>query len=284
MGAHRLLLYTAVMRGPLLCFAAILGLSEPSLAADPKALAEAFQSETGVALEWARESLAVRGDRGEEYGCDAPFDEEIQIAVAHVIRELSYYPAPVLKKTGITKLVFCRDLSVRFEETRKRTVDGAEDRRTEQAVPAFATYREMAIYLDAARFVRASPRWKRSVVHHELFHLLDYRHPNRANIDKAWRAANPPGFSYGSGGIDMQDAHGTGLRMDLRGFTEAYATASIEEDKAKLYDRLLTDPELARLVEKDEYVKKKLGILKRMLLEFAPALDDARLSRIVSGR
>lgn len=248
-----------------------------------RAQAEAFESETGVALFWPEESLSVTGDRGEQYGCEAPFEEELQVVLPVVIRELSQYPRAVLKKIAVTRVVFCRDLSIRFDGTRKRVVDGADDLRTEQAVPAFATYREMAIYLDAARMVRATARWKRSVVHHELFHLLDVKHPERRQIDSAWRAANPPDFRYGSGGVDMQDGYGTSLRFDLPGFTEAYATASIEEDKAKLYDRLLTDPALSQLAKKDEYVRKKLGILKQMLRRFAPELDEARLQRIAGG-
>ena len=267
-----------------LCWA-LVSLSGPGAWAEkPRDLAEAFSDETGVLLEWPKETLAVSGNSGEEYACDAPFEEELAIAVPRVIEELSHYPRGVLKKVGVTKVVFCRDLAIRFGGTRQRTVDGAEDRRTEQAVPAFATYREMAIYLDAARFVRASSRWKRSVVHHELFHLLDVRHADRRRIDAAWHAANPPGFRYGSGGVDMQDGYGTNIRMDLPGFTEAYATASIEEDKAKLYDRLLTDPELARLAKKDEFVRKKLGILLQMLKRFDPALDEAKLAKIAAGR
>ncbi len=250
----------------------------------PRALAEAFESATGVVLEWSNETLSVSGNRGEAYGCDAPFEEELEIAIERVIRELSHYSRPVLKKIGLTKIVFCRDLSIRFGGTRERTVDGAEDRRTEQAVAAFATHREMAIYLDAARFVRATDRWKRSVVHHELFHLLDVRHPERRQLDAAWQAANPPNFHYGSGGVDMQDGYGTSLRMDLPGFTEAYATASIEEDKAKLYDRLLTDPALAQLAKKDGHVRKKLALLKQMLKRFAPELDEAWLRKTATAR
>ena len=74
-----------------------------------------------------------------------------------------------IKKTGVIKIVFCKELAYR------------KQRRA--AIPGLATG---ILYYDVERGAE-HPMYHRSVIHHEYFHLIDYR--DRMAARQAYQAA-----------------------------------------------------------------------------------------------
>ena len=81
------------------------------------------------------------------------------------------------------------------------------------------------------------------VLHHEFFHIIDYRDDGDVYEDKAWAALNRPGFHYGTGGKNAQHvASARELTEKFPGFLNYYATTGVEEDKAEVFANLIVDP------------------------------------------
>ena len=102
--------------------------------------------------------------------------------------------------------------------------------------------------LDADYFVR--------MVHHELFHFLDYVHsPQTLYEDSAFAALNAPGVSYRSVEADgpgppLLEAVRTAWELEPAvvpraplppGVISSYAAASVAEDKAEVFAYLMVD-------------------------------------------
>lgn len=221
----------------------------------------------GLAVEWQAERVTASNERGERAACDPPYDEERAPFVELLSAELRAYTPQVWSRAGLRRVVLCRDLSVRFGHTVKRTVGGATDVRDEQPVTAFASPGEGAIFVDVARVARDA-RFTRRLVHHEVFHFVDRALGGR--FDAAWVGE----ARYGTGGVDMQDEGGLGeLRAGLPGFVSPYAQASLAEDKAEVFAHLVTEGAAVRaMAQKDPLIAGKLKVLEAMLRGFDPGL------------
>jgi hypothetical protein len=231
----------------------------------------------GVNVEWMGERLTASGDQGEHAACDPPFDEERAPFLTLLASELERYPESIAASIGLRRIVLCRDLAVRFPRPVERTRAGVTDIREEQSVSAFASYREGTIYVDVARAFRSQAH-SRKMVHHELFHFLDRAHGGRR--DREWMAACPQAARYGSGGLDMQDAGGTGrLRAGLPCFVSEYAQASLAEDKAAVYAHLVVErAQVQALATHDRGIAQKIAILRAILSDV-----DKRLAGLIDG-
>ncbi len=108
------------------------------------------------------------------------------------------------------------------------------------------------------------------VVHHEVFHMLDYAiNAAHADSDPSWRALNPPGFAY--------HAPAEHTRTRPAGFVDIYATTNETEDRASVFEYLLGQPSrLCELAKLDAIVAAKTrAVWKRA----AGLVGEARLSR-----
>lgn len=91
------------------------------------------------------------------------------------------------------------------------------------------------------------------IVHHELFHLIEFEHMRDEMSDPEWRLENPLGFEYrGMAPGDTRPA----------GFVNAYAATNEIEDRASTFQYLMARPaELCELAATDAAVKAKAKLI-----------------------
>jgi hypothetical protein len=175
------------------------------------------------------------------------------------ISEFSLYPQSLIKQCSLERVVLCKTLSF--------------DGQLRAAIPDFE---HETLYLDVLRggYDRL---YLRRVLHHEFFHIIDYRDDGDVYEDKQWKALNPPGFKYGTGGKNSQDWAGAGeLTAAFPGFLNYYSTTGVEEDKAEVFANLIVNSEYVTWrANTDRVVRAKVQLLKKLLAKFCPEVDEA---------
>lgn len=217
-----------------------------------------LEAELGVTIVLEKEVIAVSSDERGDVRCQPPYAEDAEGFMEVLAVEGRHYGPSGLRKVGVARVMLCRELTINFRKPRKMMIDGALDVRTEQSAGAFAWGRD--IYIDV--FVILVGRRPAVTLHHEIFHVLD-RIP-----DARWSALNSPDFRYGTGGIDRQHLFGQGEPSSIPGFVSEYSTASPAEDKAELYERMITAPkDIQARAKKDPILEKKMKVIREMLEE-----------------
>ena len=161
-----------------------------------------------------------------------------------VAEELARYPEGFLDSAGLERVVLCAGL-----------------REAGEPIPSLPNYRA-TLLID----VDAPAPFLRRLVHHEVFHFLDFADDLHVTSDAEWSMLNEPGFRYGAGGRSVRDPAASLLTSDMPGFLTRYATAAVEEDKAELFAFLMTAPrEVGRRAERDAVLGKKVALLEARL-------------------
>ncbi len=182
--------------------------------------------------------------------------EQVDNYAPTLIAEWSLYPPSFVKKAKVVKIVIGKDLAVN-EQFRS-------------AVPAFDG---AAMYYDPV-LGSSNTHYQRVVVHHEFFHMVDWRMGTLAP-DYLWWSANPTSFHYGTGGANMRTSGVGDLTDTLPGFLTMYGTSAVEEDKAELFAHLIVDGDfVARRALVDPVLAKKISMLKVRMLKFDQAMDE----------
>jgi hypothetical protein len=199
--------------------------------------------------------------------CQSADGELLDAYVRLFAEEFTLYPPELMVRARLKRVVLCAALSY--------------DGQPRAAIPDYAhdTY-----YLDICRIRRgiSGQPYLRTVLHHDLFHFLDYRDDGKLYADDRWDALQPKGFRYGTGGINAQKVKGTGSLTDrTTGFLTHYATTGVEEDKAEVFTYLVVDPEYVEdRARKDPVVKAKAARIKEILRAFCPSMNDAFWDRV----
>ena len=104
----------------------------------------------------------------------------------------------------------------------------------------------------------------RIVLHHEFFHYIDYADDLNYE-DDGWEDLNQKGFEYGEGG----DSERVWIKLekDKKGFINHYSTTALEEDRAEIYQYLISCPDEA-LNNNDIIVSKKAKRIQEFLNNF----------------
>jgi len=172
------------------------------------------------------------------------------------VHEFRLYPPELIRRTQLKRVVFCEKLSF--------------DGQTRNAVPDFE---HDTLYLDVSRG-GYSRDYLREVIHHEFFHIIDYRDDGQLYTDDAWSALNPPGFKYGNGGKAAQGVATMGVLTDkFPGFLDEYATTAVEEDKAEVFAHMVIDPDyVANRDKTDPVLTAKTKRMKELLVKFCPEM------------
>ena len=173
------------------------------------------------------------------------------------VREFSLLPASLIAKAKLKKVVLCAELS--FAGQRRNAIPDWESD---------------VLYLDVTQMHR--PRYLAAVIHHEFFHLIDYRDDGFVYKDDAWAALNPSDFKYGSGGKNAQnDKSTTAFTNKHPGFLTHYGTTGVEEDKAELYAHLIVNfGHVNDRAKEDAVLRAKIDRLKKLLVEFCPEVNE----------
>jgi len=174
------------------------------------------------------------------------------------VREFTLLPASMIEKARLKRVVLCEQLSF------------AGQRRS--AVPDFE---RDALYPEVSRGSRHS-RYLAAVIHHEFFHMVDYRDDGQLYRDDAWSALNPSGFKYGNGGKNWQgDSKTTVFTDKYPGFLTHYMTTGVEEDKAELFAHLIVNSEYVKdRAKTDAVLRAKVARMKALLKSFCPDMND----------
>jgi len=203
---------------------------------------EILAATRGFRLDLAGGVLA--GDRASEL--------EVERAARVLKEELTRYPTRFLAQSRLRRVVLTRFLS-----------EGGAP------IPSLPNL-EGSLVLD----VDAQEAFLRRLIHHEVFHFVDYAGDDQLKCDPAWQKLNDRWFVYGSGGRYAR-APGSGrLAEDLPGFVSRYATSALEEDKAETFAFSMAAPlRLDAIAARDPVIKRKILALRAALHEFCPEID-----------
>ena len=170
--------------------------------------------------------------------------------------ELARYPAAFLRKTKLVKIVLSRKLKFAGQER--------------AAIPDF---QNNVLHLDVLQG-NWNEIYQRTVIHHELFHVVDWRDDGKLYEDRDWKKLNPSKFRYGKGGKNARGPDQWPLDSSLKGFLNKYSMSGVEEDKAEIYANLMVRPgEVRRRARKDSVLAKKITAMKRLLYAFSRSMD-----------
>lgn len=182
--------------------------------------------------------------------------------------EFTLYPPDFVKRSQLRRVVLSSDLSF------------AGQRRN--AIP---DYEHNTLYLDVSRGTYSKP-YLRKVIHHEFFHIVDWRDDGAVYSDPHWASLNPSQFRYGSGGRSAQDLKTTSVLTDrFPGFLNHYSTTGVEEDKAEVLANLIVDPAyVGSRAAKDPVVMAKVKRMRELLATFSPDMNDAFWERVRTAK
>lgn len=184
---------------------------------------------------------------------------DVQLFTPLLVAEFSRYPVELVQKTRLKRIVLCRDLAF-AGQLRTALPDVEHD----------------TLFLDVCRG-SDNPTYQRKVIHHEYFHMIDFRDDGRYGPDERWAALNPTSFTYGEGGVTAQSRPDTSvLTLEFPGFLNHYSTTAVEEDKAELFANLMVEPSVVlERCRTDAVLATKCEALKLLMADFCPAVDGA---------
>ena len=172
-------------------------------------------------------------------------------------KEFAKYPADLVRRSGVKRIALCRDL--KSGETRIAGV----------AVEANAT-----IYVDSTASV-GNESHRRRTLHHEFFHFLDYTRDGDVTRNEPWETINRGTVSYGSAPPPMKPGQYDWASHPALGFISDYSLKALPEDRAELFAGMMTNNlKLRLLVQSDQKLAAKVGLLKAELRHFSPEVNE----------
>lgn len=181
--------------------------------------------------------------------CYPSLKEDLDFYMPLFFLEISIYPKSFIKKMKLGKIVFINSLNFVTNEYEQYRA----------ACPEY--YKTMALYYCTKE---RNPSYIRTVLHHELFHYVDYM-DNKTYEDPKFNKLNSPGFKYGRGGA--YEREWKPLDPSCQGFLNFYSTTGIEEDKAEIYQYLMSNPEKS-FKHEDKIIRNKIYYIANFLKIF----------------
>lgn len=175
-----------------------------------------------------------------------------------LLSEWSPYPPQAVRKARLKRIVLCEELAF------------AGQRRA--AIP---DYENDDLYFDV-KSGRHAESYLRKVIHHEFFHIIDFRDDGNVYVDERWSALNPKTFKYGNGGKNAQNDKIMSQQFsNLPGFLNHYSTSGVEEDKAEIYANMVVSATIVeRRAKGDAVIRAKVERMRELLKDFCPEMDE----------
>lgn len=215
----------------------------------------ALESTYGFKTEILSADLDVKPN-GYSVTAKAPTADQMAKYTPLFLKEWSLYPSSLPKAAKVEKITFGVSLAMNGQ--------------FRAAVPAFDLN---TMFYDPV-LGASSPHYQRIVIHHEFFHMLDWR-MRFLDRDREWAKLNAADFHYGSGGDKMRTSGVGELTDTIPGFLTPYGTSAAEEDKAELFAHMIVDPEFVRKrAASDPVLQSKIDLLKARLKKFDPNVGD----------
>jgi hypothetical protein len=206
----------------------------------------------GVAFLRAERAFSLPLDPDPVAG-DPPRADDLARAVEVVAHELGRYPPALLRRAGLRRVLFCASL-----------------RENDAPITSLPNY-EHSLLLE----VGGRPAFLGRLVHHEVFHFLDYAVHHRVGGDGDWTKLNDPFFVYGCGGRFMRQPGSAVLTDRVPGFLSRYATSAPEEDQAEVFSFLMSAPRsVAQMGVRDAIVRAKVARIQARVRAWVPELGD----------
>lgn len=185
-------------------------------------------------------------------------------------KEFRVYPPCFIREIHLRKVFIGKGLKV-----------------SNQRRAAMPDYRQRMMVYDF-EYGRGDRRYQRHVVHHELFHFIDYRyHGSYYYKDPRWMVLNPKGFRYGRGGRYMRGGNAYTYSHPLVGFLNLYSSSGLEEDKAEVYATLFIPWEYRKargwIEGGDIYLGRKFRFIKRFLRKKCAKMGEKFWRRILEA-
>lgn len=178
--------------------------------------------------------------------------------------EIDLYPIELLQKTGLRRIVLCRDLIVDL------TPRGG-----------LAHKHDGTLFLETVRGASV-PIYQMKTIHHELFHMIDivdaYADGELVYEDREWAALNPDGDKAYQGETDAirTDDKRWHLSIEWPGFLTHYSSVDVAEDKAEVFANMMTLPSWVNYLGGcDSIVNAKIEYVKRITSELCECVDAA---------
>jgi hypothetical protein len=172
--------------------------------------------------------------------------------------ELSIYSPDLLGNCGLRSIVICGKFSVNGK-----------------GLPGFTIPDSGRIFFEIVDPSRLQAYIRRGV-HHELFHLIEFKTNMLGRDDPAWSKLNPESFKYGKGGYNERDPLSSLPDETTLGFINRYSRSAIEEDKAVIYSYMMSDRKiLDGMIAKDGILSSKTKEIEKMLYRFSKEFDES---------
>jgi hypothetical protein len=165
--------------------------------------------------------------------------------------EFGIYPVSLVRQARLGRIVLCTQLKV-----------------DSQPAGGVFEHQQATIFLDV-NYLSDDRSHARKAIHHEFFHLLDYRDDGTADMDFKWVALNAPGCRYGTGGSAARVAGSDANSERHPGFFNLYSTSAVEEDKAEVFANMIVEPNYVKArAAADPVIKAKVARMKELLADF----------------
>ena len=132
-----------------------------------------------------------------------------------------------------------------------------------------------------------TPRHNEGVFHAEFSSILIRNRPEFLD-QAAWKAANPPGFTYLGNGVDAVRQGKARTKLDDKlnacGFLSEYGQSTLENDFNGFAARLWTgDAMLWKLASQHSSIQRKLSLVLRFYQQLHPRLDEKHFRQLITG-
>jgi len=187
-----------------------------------------------------------------------PSQEQLENYLPLALSELRKYPDAFVRKLSLKKVVIAEELQ--FGEQKRA------------AIPDF---QNAILHLDPEEGCH-SKHYQRTVLHHEIFHIVDLKDDGELYEDQKWKALNASEFQYGNGGKNARGNDQWQLDDALQGFLNKYSMSGVEEDKAEIYCNMIVRPtEVRKRLSADPILAKKVKKMKEILRSYCREMTDA---------
>jgi len=169
-------------------------------------------------------------------------------------KELFMYSNQIIRKSKLNRIVLCKNLA---------TMGDRAAGLTDAHWISRLGLKKNTICLD----VEQSGLFARMLVHHEIFHMIDYYDDLARWSDPDWCKLNEKAFKYGK--------RSPCERSKISGLITDYAMSNVYEDKAEVYAHMIIDYRgTESRAEKDPILKSKVLRMKELLKRFSNLYDD----------
>lgn len=157
--------------------------------------------------------------------------------------ELSVYPAQVFSKFHFKRIILCSDV-----------------KHSGESLQGLADVESETLYLSIP--AAGEEFWFRRVLHHEIFHLVDFHDDFEGLHDAGWEKLNQLRKD------DQSDSVGKGYLND-------YCRTGVHEDKAECFSTMITSyNQVLSLTKEDEVLALKFERMKQLLRKVDRRFDD----------